>query len=57
MGKNKKKKKVDNRLAVSRPMAIGIVMNVNGVSREVAQAYTDSELREVMRLLRFKTTF
>jgi hypothetical protein len=42
---------------ISRERAIELAMNLNGVSREVAQRYTDSELREVLRLLRFKANF
>lgn len=42
---------------VSRERAIQITMNTNGVSREIAEAYTDSELREVLRLLNLKANF
>lgn len=35
----------------------GITMNLNGVSREIAEKYTDSELREVLRLLKLKANF
>jgi len=34
---------------VSRDMAIEIAMNHNCVSREIAERYTDSELKEVLR--------
>ena len=36
-------------IQVSRERAIEIAMNHNCVSREIAEAYTDSELREVLR--------
>lgn len=42
---------------VSREAAIRIAMNTNGVSREIAEKYTDSELRKVLRLLKLKANF
>lgn len=42
---------------VSRERAIQIAMNHNGVTREVASAYTDSELKEVLRTLKLKPNF
>lgn len=33
---------------IDRERAIEITMNHNGVSREIAENYTDSELREVL---------
>lgn len=33
---------------INRERAIEITMNHNGVSREIAENYTDSELREVL---------
>ncbi len=42
---------------VSRERAIQITMNTNGVSREIAEKYTDSELKEVLRLLDLKADF
>lgn len=42
---------------VNREAAIKITMNTNGVSREIAEKYTDSELREVLRLLKLKANF
>ena len=42
---------------VNREAAIKIAMNSNGVSREVAERYTNSELREVLRLLKLKANF
>lgn len=42
---------------VSKETAIKIAMNTNGVSREIAEKYTDSELREVLRLLQLKPNF
>ena len=37
---------------VSRERAIQLAMNTNGISREMAEKYTDSELKEVLRLLK-----
>lgn len=34
-----------------------LAMNTNGVSREIAERYTDSELKEVLRLLKLKADF
>jgi hypothetical protein len=42
---------------VSREKAIQIAMNHNCVSREVAENYTDSELKEVLRHLKLKANF
>lgn len=42
---------------VSRERAIQIAMNTNGISREMAEKYTDSELREVLHLLKLKANF
>lgn len=42
---------------VSKEAAIKIAMNTNGVSREIAEKYTDSELREVLRLLKLNPNF
>jgi hypothetical protein len=42
---------------VTREQAIKIAMNTNGVSREIAENYTDSELREVLGLLKIKANF
>lgn len=42
---------------VSKKAAIKIAMNTNGVSRETAEKYTDSELKEVLRLLNLKPNF
>lgn len=42
---------------VSKTRAIELAMNLNGVSREIAEKYTDSELREVLRLLKLKANF
>ena len=48
------KRKVIN---VSKERAIQLAMNTNGVSREIAERYTDSELKEVLRLLKLKADF
>ena len=42
---------------VSKARAIEIAMNHNCVSREIAEKYTDSELREVLKQLRLKANF
>jgi hypothetical protein len=42
---------------VSRERAIQLAMNTNGISREMAEKYTDSELKEVLRLLKLKANF
>ena len=42
---------------VSRERAIQIAANHNRVSKEVAAAYTDSELKEVLRQLKLKANF
>ena len=42
---------------VSRKRAVEIVMNHNCVSIEIAENYTDSELREVLNNLRLKANF
>ena len=46
-----------NQRLISREKAIEITMNVNGISRGMAERYTDSELREVLRLVRMKPAF
>lgn len=48
------KKKV---IKVSRERAIEIAMNHNCVSREIAERYTDSELKEVLAQLKLKAAF
>ena len=42
---------------VSKARAIEIAMNHNCVSREIAEKYNDSELREVLKQLRLKANF
>lgn len=44
-------------IKVSKERAIQLAMNTNGVSREIAERYIDSELKEVLRLLKFKADF
>ncbi len=44
-------------IKVSRERAIELAMNLNGITREMAQKYTDSELRECLRLLKLKADF
>lgn len=42
---------------VSRDAAIRIAMNHNIVSREIAEKYTDTELKEVLHQLKLKADF
>lgn len=42
---------------VNRERAIQIAMNHNCVSREIAERYTDSELKEVLYQLKLKANF
>lgn len=42
---------------VNRERAIQIAMNLNGIAREIAERYTDSELRECLKLLKLKPAF
>ena len=42
---------------VNREAAMKIVMYTDGISREIAEKYTDSELKECLRLLKLKTNF
>ena len=44
-------------IKISKERAIEIAMNTNGVSRGIAERYTDSELREVLKLLKLKPGF
>lgn len=44
-------------IKVSKQRAIEIAMNHNCVSREIAEKYTDSELREVLGHLKLKAGF
>jgi hypothetical protein len=46
-----------NKIRISRERAIVIAMNHNCISREIAERYTDSELREVLRHLRLTPGF
>lgn len=42
---------------ISKQRAIELAINTNGVTREMAERYIDSELREVVRLLKLKPNF
>ena len=44
-------------IKVSKSRAIEIAMNHNCVSKEIASNYTDSELKEVLRVLKLKADF
>lgn len=46
-----------NIIRVSKERAIQLAMNTNGISLEIAEKYTDSELKEVLRLLKLKANF
>lgn len=43
--------------AVSRARAVEIAINHNIISRSVAENYTDSELKEILRVLKLKPKF
>ena len=43
--------------SVSKERAISIAMNHNCVSREIAERYTNSELKEVLHQLKLKANF
>lgn len=40
---------ITKKIKVTRKRAIEITMNHNSVSRDIAENYTDSELKEVLR--------
>lgn len=42
---------------VSREKAIEITMNHNCISRQIAENYTDSELKEVLKQLKLSANF
>lgn len=42
---------------VNKQRAIEIAMNHNCITREIAERYTDSELKEVLRHLNLKANF
>lgn len=44
-------------IKVTKERAIQIAMDHNGISREMAERYTNSELKEVLRQLRLKGDF
>lgn len=44
-------------IKISKERAIELTMNLNSISREIAEKYTDSELKEVLRLLKLKANF
>ena len=46
-----------NTYKVSRERAIQIAMNHNCISRDQAEKYTDSELKEVLSQLKLKANF
>ena len=50
-------KRISKSPAVSRKRAIEIASNHNCVSLEIAQSYTDSELKEVLKQLNIKANF
>ena len=50
-------KRLSKSPSVSRKRAIEIACNHNCVSLEIAQSYTDSELKEVYKQLNIKANF
>lgn len=42
---------------ITKEKAIWIAMNHNCVSEEIARKYTDSELKEILRVLKLKPKF
>ncbi len=44
-------------IGVSRKRAIELAANLNGITIEMAKRYTDSELKECLRLLKLKANF
>lgn len=44
-------------IRVSRERAIEIAAALNGITLEMAKSYTDSELKECLRLLKIKANF
>lgn len=48
------KKKIQK---VSKEKAIEIAMNLNNITRDIAEKYTDSELKECLKLLKLKANF
>ena len=44
-------------IKISKERAIIIAMNHNCVSKEIAERYTDSELKEVLKQLKLKEGF
>lgn len=44
-------------IRISRERAIEIASNLNGITIEMAKRYTDSELKECLRLLNLKANF
>jgi len=55
--KLKRKAMKTKAVKVSKEVAINIAMRHNGISREIAEKYTDSELREVLQHLKLKANF
>ncbi len=51
------RKKTGKTPKVSKERAIQIAMNLNCIPYEIAVKYTDSELKECLRLLKLKADF
>ncbi len=51
------RKKMNKTPKISKERAIQIAMNLNYIPYEIAVKYTDSELRECLRLLKLKADF
>ena len=53
----KQKQRTMKTYKIKKERAIAIAMNHNCVSREIAESYTNSELKEVLRQLKLKADF
>ena len=49
--------RIKKTIKISRPRAIEIAMNHNCVSRDIAEKYTNSELKEILKVLKLKSDF
>ncbi len=49
--------KIKKTIKISRARAIEIAMNHNCVSRDIAEKYTNSELKEILKVLKLKADF
>jgi hypothetical protein len=49
--------RIKKAIKVSRARAIEIAMNHNCISRDIAEKYTNSELKEILKVLKLKADF